>query len=270
MSGAAIAADSNNNLYAITANGDFNPQKNDYGDSLLKLTAALAVSQYFTPTNQLSDNQGDVDFGAGGAVVLADLPAGSAHPHLVMGGGKDGVMYVLDRDNLGGLGDQNAVQSFSIGTSPNGIFATGAFWNDTFFIAANGKPLRSYTLDPSSVLFTPGSVSGAIYITGGTPSVSASGAQSGIVWILDTSQYCTKQSSGCGPAVLHAYDASNLATELWNSTLVGADAAGNAVKFAVPTVANGKVYVGTRGNNAGGNFGSTPVSGELDVYGLKP
>jgi hypothetical protein len=97
--------------------------------------------------------------------------------------------------------------------------------------------------------------------------VSAAGAQSGIVWALDTSAYCTAQTTnGCGPAVLHAYDATSLTTELWNSSIVGGDAAGNAVKFAVPTVANGKVYVGTRGNNTGG---TTPLSGELDVYGLK-
>ena len=92
------------------------------------------------------------------------------------------------------------------------------------------------------------------------------------MWALDTNRYCTPGSSLCGPAILHAYDATNMATELWNSTLApaGADAAGNAVKFAVPTIANGKVYVGTRGNNTGGVFGSTSVSGELDIYGLKP
>ena len=92
----------------------------------------------------------------------------------------------------------------------------------------------------------------------------------GIVWALDNAQYCTDQSPGCGPAVLHGYNAAALATELWNSSLTGTDAAGNAVKFTVPTVANGKVYVGTQGNNTGGPFGSTSVSGEVDVYGLKP
>ena len=103
-----------------------------------------------------------------------------------------------------------------------------------------------------------------------TPSVSAAGAQSGLLWALDDTTYCTNQSPSCGPAVLHAYDATTLTTELWNSSMVSADAAGNAVKFTVPTIANGKVYVGTRGNNTGGVYGSTTISGELDVYGLKP
>jgi hypothetical protein len=104
---------------------------------------------------------------------------------------------------------------------------------------------------------------------GATPSVSASGTQNGLVWALDNSSYCTEQSPSCGPAVLHAYDATDLATELWNSSASPQDAAGYAVKFTVPTVANGRVYVGTRGNNAGGVDGSTSTPGELDIYGLK-
>src|SRR2546426_688596 len=100
---------------------------------------------------------------------------------------------------------------------------------------------------------------------GSTPSVSAKGASNGIVWALDNSRYCTTQSPGCGPAVLHAYDAANLATELWNSSQVAANKAGNAVKFTVPTVANGKVYVGTRGSSTTGGG-----VGELNVYGLLP
>jgi hypothetical protein len=92
----------------------------------------------------------------------------------------------------------------------------------------------------------------------------------GIVWALDNGNYCTTQSQGCGPTVLHAYDATNVATELWNSSQGTGSAAGNALKFAVPTVANGKVYVGTRGNNTGGVANSTNTPGELDVYGLLP
>jgi hypothetical protein len=102
---------------------------------------------------------------------------------------------------------------------------------------------------------------------GMTASVSATGAGSnGIVWGIDSSQYCTPQSGGCGPAVLHAYSAASVASELWNSALIGSDVAGNAVKFTVPTIANGKVYIGTRGNNTGDTVGSY----EIDVYGLKP
>ena len=275
MSGGAMAADSNNNLYAITGNGTFDATNasapnNDYGDSLLQLSASLSVSQYFTPTDELSDFQADQDFGSGGTAVLADLPAGSnpVTQHLVVGGGKDGGLYVLNRDLLGGLGDGNAVQKLSM----NSIFATGAFWNNNFYIAGVGGALVAYSLDTTVPKFTLSSHHSATTYNfpGGTPSVSAAGMQSGIVWILNTSNYCTPQSGGCGPAVLHAYDATNVATELWNSSMVGTDAAGNAVKFTVPTIANGKVYVGTRGNNTGGVYGSTSVSGELDVYGLKP
>jgi len=84
-------------------------------------------------------------------------------------------------------------------------------------------------------------------------------------WADDNSS----QSPGCGPTALHAYNATNVATELWNSPIVSTDAARNAAKFTVPTVANGKVYIGTHGNNIGGEYGSTTVSGKPDVYGLK-
>jgi hypothetical protein len=90
------------------------------------------------------------------------------------------------------------------------------------------------------------------------------------VWALEQRFYCTEQSPGCGPVVLHAYDALNIATEIWNSSQGTGNAAGNAVKFTVPTIANGKVFVGTRGNNTGGVDSSTTVPGELDIYGLLP
>ena len=272
MGGAAPAADSSNNIYVLTGNGQFDANsssgpKNDYGDSLLKLTTSLTVSEYFTPTDQLADYDDDNDFGAGGAAVLADLPTGSPVPHLIMGGGKDGTLYVLNRDLLGGLGDTNAVQPISFGY---GIYATGAYWNNYYYLVGLGSPLIAYLLDPTVPRFNLATTSSNTYgFPGSAPAVSAAGTTNGIVWAVDSSQYCTNQSPGCGPAILHAYNATNVKTELWNSSQVSADKAGNAVKFIVPTIANGKVYLGTRGNNTGGVGGSTTVSGELDVYGLK-
>lgn len=273
MSGGAPASDSNGNLYVVTGNGSFDAANsaapnNDYGDSLLQLTGALRVSQYFTPSDESTDNGGDVDFGAGGAALLADLPSGSPVPHLLICGGKDGDLYLLNRDSLGGLGDQFALQKIAFSYR---IFSTGAYWNAGFYLAGANGPLTAFTVVPSVPALRRAASSTHVFgFPGSSPSVSASGAENGIVWTLDTSQYCTSKAPGCGPAVLYAYDAANVITPIWNSGEAATDAAGNAVKFAVPTVANGKVYVGTRGNNTGGVLGSTSVAGELDVYGLRP
>jgi hypothetical protein len=274
MGGSAPAADTSNNLYLITGNATFDANSstapnNDYGDSFLKITSGLSVSQYFTPSDQANDNFNDLDFGAGGAAILVDQLS-SPVPHLVIGGGKDGTLYLLNRDSMGGLGDPNAWQSFNFGFP---IFATGAFWNGRFYLAGVNGPLQSYTFNTATGMFDLSSVPqspGSFGFPGSTPSVSSSGTVNGIVWVLDNGNYCTPQSDGCGPTVLHAYDATNVAKELWKSTQGAGNAAGNAVKFTVPTVANGKVYVGTRGNNFGGNTSSSTIPGELDVYGLLP
>ena len=287
MGGAAPAADGAGRLYVVTGNADFDannssPPNNDYGDSLLQLSPTLGVLQYFTPSDAPSDALYNDDFGAGGAAVLADLPSGSPVQHLVIAGGKDGNLCVLDRDTLGGYGDGKAWQEVSLGTEgpavggapPGVIWAVGALWNDHYYIAGAGEPLVAYQLDPSTAKLSlaahASAPSGGFGFPGSTPAVSASGSTNGVVWALDNSQYCTNGSPGCGPAVLHAYNASNVAQELWNSSQSSADHAGYAIKFVVPIVANGKVYVGTRGNNTGGSYGSTSSSGELDVYGLKP
>lgn len=280
MSGGAPAADASNNLYVITGNGGFDATSssapnNDYGDSLLQLvptatpTPHLRVSQYFAPSDQLADSQNDKDFGAGGAALLADLPAGNTVTHALIAGGKDHDLYILNRDMLGGLGDQGAVQEIDMGSA---IFATAAFWNNSFYISTIGTALRAYKLNPTTVQFTLGSSSAHSYgFPGSTPSVSASSAsQNGIVWSIDSNHYCTLNSPACGPAVLYAHDASNLASELWDSSQVAGDAAGNGVKFTVPTIANGAVFIGTRGNNTGGADSSSSTPGELDIYALKP
>jgi hypothetical protein len=279
MSGAAPAVDEQGRIYALTGNGAFDATSatapnDDYGDSLLQLSPGLQILGYFTPSDAPSDQMYNNDLGSGGATVLADLPAGSPVTHVVIGGGKDGNLYLLNRDSLGGFGDSTAWQELSVGTESFAtgihgvIFGGGAMWDDYYYFAGNSQPLQAYQLDPStaklSLAATAASPSGGFGFPGSTPSVSAEGETNGIVWTLDESQYCTPPApNGCGPAVLHAYAATNIANELWNSADSGSDQAGNAVKFTVPTIANGKVYIGTRGNNTGGVYGSTSVSGEL-------
>ena len=273
MGGGAPSVDSDGNLYVITGNATFDATNviapnNDYGDSFLKLSHDLKVAAYFTPTDQLSDAVNDVDFGSGGSSVVLNLKSGSPK-HLLIGGGKDGALYLLNGDNLGGSGDSNARQVLNIGS---GIFSTGAFWNNHYYVAPIGGPLVQYLFDPAVNLFntTVASQSTNSYgFPGATPSVSATGTTNGIVWALDNQSYCTQQSGSCGATVLHAYDAMAVSTELWNSSMVRGDAAGYAVKFTVPTVANGHVYVGTRGNNTGDVVTSTSAPGTLEVYGLK-
>jgi Putative Ig domain len=280
MSGGAPGVDVNGNLYVLTGNGGFNVANSSYGDCFLQLNGALGITSYFAPSDQAMDAANDNDFGSGGGAMVLNLPSAPAGMprHLVIGGGKDGTLVLLNGDNLGGFSstDAGALQTFNVGAG--GIFGTSAFWNNTLYLAPVNASLLAYAFDPSSEIFTPAaapvatSQSATVYgFPGSTPAVSASGASSnGIVWSLNNTNYCTSQSPACGPTVLHAYDATNLATELWNSSKVATDVAGNAVKFTVPTVANGKVYVGTRGNNTGGAYGSTSVSGEVEVYGLKP
>jgi hypothetical protein len=274
MSGGAPPVDSSNKLYVITGNGNFNATsttapKNDYGDSLLQLSPTLTVSQFFTPSDQDTDNSQDKDFGSGGAAILGDLPAGNTVTHAIIAGGKDTTLYVINRDLLGGFGDTASVQQINFGAA---IFATGALWNNALYLAGVKGPLQQYTLNTSTANFTHAAASTHTYgFPGASPSVSASSAtQNGIVWSLDVGNYCTSRSTACSPAVLYAHDATNVATELWDSSQVAADAAGYPVKFTVPTVANGRVYVPTRGNNIGGADNSTTIPGELDIYGLKP
>jgi hypothetical protein len=274
MSGGAPSADANNNLFLITGNGTFDANlltspHDDYGDSVLKLSTAsgISVADYFTPSDFASRQSSDQDLGSGGAALLVDQPTGPIQ-HLLIGGGKGGILFLLNRDNLG-HSTSSGVQQFNAGSS----FSTPVFWQNHLYFAGAGGKLQSFTFDPTVPQFvTPaGSLSGDSYgFPGATPSLSASGTTNGIVWALRTNSYCTTQSISCGPAILRAYDASNVGTELWHSDASAADAAGNAVKFTVPTVANGKVYVGTRGNNAGGAASSTSTPGEIDVYGLKP
>jgi hypothetical protein len=240
MAGGAPASDGSN-LYLLTGNGDFDGTK-DFGDSFLKLntSSGLSLADWFTPFDESSLDGGDQDVGSGGAAVLVDLPA-SPVPHLLIGGGKagsgnSGQLYVLNRDSMGhnqsGSNGQ-IVQEFPLG---NSIFATAAFWKNTLYLAGVGGPVKAFALNVATSKFDTSSTSrssGSFGFPGATPSVSAGGTSNGIVWALDNSRYGTPCCSN-GPAILHAYDAANLATELWNSSQGSGNTAGNAVKFTVP------------------------------------
>ena len=264
MAGGAPSIDSNNNIYVITSNGDYNGA-GEFGDSFLKLNTSLVVQDWFTPSDQALMDSSNGDLGAGGAAVLADLPNAPVK-HLLIGGGKigsgqAGELYVSNRDAMGhleGAGGPPLVQKFPL---TRHIFATPAFWNNTLYIAGRNGPLSAFALDPATALFntTPVSQSSVLFNgRGATPSVSSNGNSHGIVWAVDTSQYGASSGFGIGPAILHAYDARDLARELWNSAQAAGnrDQAGNAVKFTLPTIANGKVYIGS--------------FSEIDVYGLLP
>jgi len=264
MSGGAPAFDSSNNLYVITGNGDYDGVT-DFGDSILKLGSGLVLQDWFTPSVQGLLDSLDNDLGSGGAVVLVDLPS-SAVPHILIGGGKGtnnlGQVYVVNRDNMGkNAKTDNVVQEFDLGGM---IFSTAAFWQNTMYIGGVGQSLKAFALNTATSKFNTVAASqssNGFNFPGTTPAVSSAGATSGtgIVWALDTNATSAPNALGVdGPAVLFAYDALNVSTLLYSSdeTTGAPNAAGNAVKFCVPTVANGKVYVGTQT--------------ELAVYGLIP
>ena len=259
MSGSAPTIDSNNFMYVIASNGTYNGTT-EFGDTFLKLstTGGLSLADWFTPDDQVTLNADNGDLGAGGAITLLDSVSGP-HPHLLIGGGKEGVLYLLNRDNMGKYNANNnsaAVQTWSL--SASGISSTGEFWQNTFYIGGVNAPLTAFAFDTVKGQFNPvpSSQSTATFAFPGlTPAISASGTADPILWAVDSSSSGTN-GAPTGPAVLYAYDATNLANEFWDSSQAAGnrDQAGNAVKFAVPTVANGKVYIG--------------AAGQLNVYGL--
>ena len=267
MTGTGPAADAAGNIYVISGNGTFDTTapRTNYGDSFIKLSTAtgLSVADFFTPANQSDLNANDFDVGSGGPIVLPDSAGSSLHPHLLVGGDKQGVLYVIDRDNMTGFnaGGDQILQTVPITAGPAciicGIFSTPAFWEGKLYVAAIGDVLKQYTVANGVLSSLPAlQASEMLGYPGASPAVSSNAAANGIVWVLDTTNNGTATGSGSsGPAILIAYDATSL-NKLFSSPTSGTGAAGNAVKFTVPTVANGKVYVGTQN--------------ELSVFGLLP
>jgi hypothetical protein len=241
MGGAAPAADAQGNIYAISGNGRFDADANgsDLGDSVIKLsTPGLAVADYFTPFNQLYLDQADIDLGSSGAVLLPDLAGSLPHQHLLVSAGKEGRIYLLDRDRMGRFNpaaDSQIVQSIESAVGP--VFGAPAYFNGTVYFSAAQDKLKAFSVSQAHIEPLPLSQSSLVFnYPGGVPSISANGSSNGIVWVVE---------SGYG-GTLHAYDASNLANELYNSQMNGSrDALGPFVKFSVPSIASGRVYVGT-------------------------
>ncbi len=246
MGGNGLCVDGSNSLYFMTGNGSFSANTNgsDYSDSFIRLstTNGLGVADYFTPYNQASLSSGDADVGSGGALLLPDNAGSAAHPHLIEGCGKEGKIYLIDRDNMGRFNSANDSQIVQeVPGAVGGTWSSAAYFNYHIYYQGNGDVMKSFTVSNATVSTSPVSRSSDSFgFPGATPAVSANGTQNGIVWILQADAY----SSG-GPEVLRAYNATNLSQEIYNSSQnLTRDNPGGAVKMTVPTVMNGKVYVG--------------------------
>lgn len=255
MAGSGPASDATGDVYLAVGNGasDVMTGGSNYGDSVVRLhnsSNQLTAIDYFIPFDWQTLFNDDLDLGSGGPILLPDQ-TGATHPHLLPVAGKDGTVYLLDRDNLGKSqpgNDGQVVQSFKSGAQGN--FSTPAFWNNTLYFGWLSGPIEAFRYTPATqqIDTTPISTTGAwdLGYPGASPSVSANGTAGGIVWVL--------RNNGTD-ADLRAYDATNLRSELYDSELSPErDMAGPSVTFGVPTVADGWVFVGAHD--------------EVDIYGL--
>lgn len=265
QAGMGLVSDSSGFIYLMTGNGSFNANSSgtEYGDSFIKLSTSggLSVSDYFTPWNQSALSQSDADLGSGGPVAL---PGSS----LIVGMGKDNILRLVDTGNMGKFNatTNNDVQEFQ---PTFGINYTGGpiYWNSpnngpVIYLWGSGDRLKAYKFTGALLQTTPVSQSSVTEVNGVSSSVplslSANGSQpgTGIVWAA--AAYSLDPNQQTVPGILHAFDASNLSVELWNSKQSAArDDLGNYAKFAPPTIADGKVFVAT-------------FSNQLVVYGLNP
>src|SRR5262249_5685987 len=241
QAGSPPAVDTDGSLFLVTGNGKFdaNTGGGDYGDTLLKLSPTLDVLDYFTPSDAMTLDVNDRDFGSGGPVLLPDQPG--PHPHLVVACGKEATIYLTDRGDLGQFNANTNDVVQSIQQAVGGTWSLPAYWNGRLFYGGVRDNVKAFPLTNGQLATLPTSISPTQYgYPGPTPAVSANGNTNAIVWAIQNDGYAYRR-----PALLHAYDALNLANELYNSMQNGhRDAAADAVKFTVPTIVNGKVYVG--------------------------
>jgi len=256
--GAGLAADAGGALYFLMANGTFDttlnfggfPMDGDYGNAFMKLSTGggtLSVADYFTMSNTVSESAADQDLGSGGSMLLPPLADRQGNPrNLAVGAGKDGNIYVVDTANMGkfNASQNNIYQELPSAVGP--VFSSPAWFNGRLYYGGSGDTIKAFSFASGAFGSSPSSQTALTFpYPGATPSISANGTSNGIVWAAENG----------ATAVLHAYDANDLATGLYNSNMAakGQDHFGAGNKFIVPMVANGKVYVGT--TNGVGVFG---------------
>lgn len=250
MAGAGPAADPSGNVYVLDGNGTFDttlngagfPSAGDFGNAFIKLATSggLSVADYFATFDTVSASNADTDLGSGGAMVLPDfVDGGGTTRHLAVGAGKDGHMYVVDRNAMGKWNASANLNYQDISGALGGsVFSMPAYFNNTIYYGAAGATLKAFSITSARVSQTASSSTAKSFTyPGTTPSISALGTTNGVVWAVENTN----------PAVLHAYDATNLANELYNSKQAagGRDSFGAGNKFITPTIVNGQVYIGT-------------------------
>lgn len=255
QSGAGIASDGSN-LFFLDANGTFDttlnkkgfPNKGDYGNGFIKVSTTnnkLRVADYFNMFDTISESEKDKDLGSGGVIVLPPMKdANGKARHLAVGAGKNQSIYLVDRTNMGKFNpnDNDAIYQEIDGALKTGEWGTSAYFNGNLYFGPQANHLFQFQFSQAKLATSPQSISAASFrYPGTTPSVSANGSTSGIVWAIEHSD---------PEDVLHAYEATNLANELYNSSQAAneRDEFGTATHFGTPMIVNGKVYVGTTNN----------------------
>jgi hypothetical protein len=242
QSGSGPAADSNGNIYVETADAvyDANTGGPDYGDSILKLTLGangLFLADSFTPANQGTYNTNDQDLSSVGPLLLPDQA--SQYPHLLVGSGKDETVYVLNRDNMGGYNsvqDQIVQELPPLYTNLRGQVPT--YWNGLVYFEQSFSPVAAYSVSNGVLSTSPVMQTNVSYSSNGPTSISANGESNGVLWML---------TADSGYSTLRAYDVTNLSGELYDSDQAGSrDSLDATAHFALPMIANGRVYVGTQ------------------------
>ena len=258
QSGQAPSADADGNIYFSTGNGTWDGVQN-FSESFLKLSPKLKLLDWFTPTNHEQLDRGDSDLNSSGATLIPGT-------HLVIGGGKKGILYSLDTRNLGHLGDEHAVQYFPATASHlhSLVYWVSEKKGPLLYVWGQRDKAKVYELNGEKFTETPSMMRDIPNEghPGAMLSLSANGGRNGILWAAIHATGDSWHESR--PGVLHAYEGDDIRHELWNSLeLPARDDCGEYSKMAPPTIANGHVYLASFGTE---NIGT----GQFCVYGLLP